>query len=1095
MTGTDRKRLITGGDSSPLAPELRQAILRADEIDLAVAFIKSSGLALIFDSLVQRVTEEPQANLRILTSDYLNVTDPAALRQLMRLAERGADIRVFESKETSFHLKTYIFVRTEDETLIGDAFVGSSNLSKTALTSGLEWNYRVITPDSNSVDGAGPFETIRQEFTALFHSNGTKPLTHQWIDRYEQNRPDIVPKIAPGSDDPEPEPATPTDEQSAALHALKETRADGYQRGLVVMATGLGKTFLAAFDAQQLGAHRVLFVAHREEILLQAEETFQRVMPRTRVGRYYGDSRDSEAHMLFASVQTLHRASHLDRFPADHFDYIVVDEFHHAAASTYLKLLQHFRPKFLLGLTATPDRSDQSDILQLCDDNLVYNRNLFDGISAGLLCPFSYYGIYDENVNYEEIPWRNGRFDPNALSTKLATLGRARHALNEWRQKGLKRTLAFCISTRHADFMAEQFNRSGVPSVSVHTRSDIDRHDAIEKLNNGSVNVIFSVDLFNEGVDVPDIDTVMMLRPTDSKVLFLQQIGRGLRRSDKKDRLVILDFIGNHKGFLNKPQALFGVEGTGSKLADFARKVQSQQQTLLPEGCFANYDLEIINFLQSLNPAGIEDEYQSLKSSMGRRPTLLEVYRAGISIPKLRKQYGSWWAFIDQVADLDQEEKQVLEKAAGFLEAIETTRMTKSFKMVLLEALIENDGFKHPLTIGAISEASRNILLRRPKLQADLTESHRHLESVDETEWMRYWRKNPIAAWVGENQSQESETLFTLEDDRLIPKLTLPEGLVPVLGTMLKELVDYRLSTYQERLAPDTPEPDNVVPFGDEQRGADLPYFPNIRIACGHFKTGTADAEEYVNPGDGYGRLDPNTHFIAQASGSSMDGGKTPIRDGDYLLLERIRPTNAGSITGSTMAIERQDEGGDNQYLLRVVTKQNDGQYVLRANNPDYEDLPADESMRTFARLKAVIDPFDLAVGQSFMREDIPPLFGETFNHGSWNQGHIVLREQGAHVLLVTLNKQGRQKDHRYQDYFIDEQTFHWQSQNSTSPANPKGRELIEHRSRGFDIHLFVRENKLGPDGKAAPFRYYGKVDYLRHEGEKPVSVTFQLQR
>ena len=1093
MPANERKRLLTGGASNPLAPELRHAILKADEIDLAVAFVKSSGLDLIFDALAQRVTEEPTAQLRILTSDYLYVTDPSALRQLMRLAERGADVRVFETFKTSFHLKTYIFMRTDDGKLIGDAFVGSSNISETALTTGLEWNYRVVTPDDHGTDGAIPFQSIRSEFESLFNAEPVRALTHQWIDRYEHNRPDILPAVAPGSDDAEPEPAKPTHEQESALNALKETRANGYRRGLVVMATGLGKTFLAAFDAQQMGAHRVLFIAHREEILLQAEETFQRVMPKTRVGRYYGDSRDSEAHMLFASVQTLHRASHLERFAPDHFDCIVVDEFHHAAANTYLRLLQHFQSKFLLGLTATPDRADQSDILSLCDDNLVYNRNLFDGINAGLLCPFSYHGIFDENVDYEEIPWRNGRFDPDTLSTKLATLGRARHALKEWREKGLQRTLAFCISTRHADFMADQFKRNGVPSVSVHTRSDIDRHDAIQRLNEGAVSVVFSVDLFNEGVDVPDIDTVMMLRPTDSKVLFLQQIGRGLRRSEKKERLIILDFIGNHKGFLNKPQALFGIEGTGSKLSEFANRVRSQQQTLLPEGCFANYDLEIINFLQSLNPTGIEDEYKSLKTTMGRRPTLLEVYRAGISISKLRKQYGSWWAFLDQIADLDQAEKQVLEEAAGFLKTVETTSMTKSFKMVLLEALIENSGFEHPLTVTAISDASRKILLRRPQLQADLKEDHRDLASIDQTDWMKYWRKNPIAAWIGEYRSEQSETLFTLEDDRLIPKLTLPERLVSTLGGMLKELVDYRLSTYQERLPGNMTEPDNVVPFSGE-RGADLPYFPNIRIACGHFKTGTADAEEYVNPGDGYGQVDPNTHFIAQASGESMNGGKNPIRDGDYLLLERINPNNAGSITGSTMAIERQDESGDNQYLLRVVTKQSDGQYMLRANNPDYEDLPAAESMRTFARLKAVIDPFDLAIGQTFMREEIPPLFSDTFKHGSWNQGHIVLREQGVHVLLVTLNKQGRQRDHRYQDYFIDEQTFHWQSQNGTSPATTKGREIIEHRSRDIDIHLFVRENKLGPDGKAAPFRYYGKVDYLSHEGERPMSVTFQIQ-
>jgi hypothetical protein len=227
-----------------------------------------------------------------------------------------------------------------------------------------------------------------------------------------------------------------------------------------------------------------------------------------------------------------------------------------------------------------------------------------------------------------------------------------------------------------------------------------------------------------------------------------------------------------------------------------------------------------------------------------------------------------------------------------------------------------------------------------------------------------------------------------------------------------------------------------------------------------------------------------------------MNGGKNPIRDGDYLLLELVSPTNAGSITGTIMAIERQDRTGEDQYLLRGVTKQRDGSYVLVANNRDYEDLHVTpemaEELRTLARLKAVIDPLELAVGESFMREEIPPLFGAEFNPGNWNSGHVVLPERNAHVLLVTLNKQGKSVDHRYLDRWIDDHTFQWSSQNSATPENKRGREIIEHEKLGITLHLFVRETKLS-GGKAAPFTYHGKVRYKTHEGSAPMSVLLEV--
>lgn len=272
----------------------------------------------------------------------------------------------------------------------------------------------------------------------------------------------------------------------------------------------------------------------------------------------------------------------------------------------------------------------------------------------------------------------------------------------------------------------------------------------------------------------------------------------------------------------------------------------------------------------------------------------------------------------------------------------------------------------------------------------------------------------------------------------------------------------------------------------------ELPFFPNIKIACGHFKTGHSDAEEYRSLGPGHGKLDPARHFIARASGNSMNGGKNPIQDGDYLLLERVTPNSAGSITGLIMAIERQVTG-DNQYLLRLVTKPSPGCYILRATNPDYEDLEADEDMRTFARFKKILDPLELALGQEFMREDIPALFGEEFNPGNWHSGHVVLNDHRTHILLVTLNKQGKSEEHRYHDYWVDESTFHWQSQNSTTPESKRGKELIEHQSKGIAIQLFVRERKL-TGNKAAPFTYHGPVTYARHKGSAPMSIEWRVQ-
>lgn len=805
--------LATGGAGDPLLPRILRSIRVASEIDLCVSFVLSSGLDLVFDPLVRAVEggkegdeRWPGTRLRILTSDYLNVTEPRALRRLMLLAQRGAEIRVFESGRAAFHPKAYIFMGCAHEGQRWDeAFVGSSNLTRSGLTEGIEWNLRVEQNPDSSPSETARFREIRGAFEALFRHEATVPLSFDWIEAYEDRRPHIAPQVVPPADQEAVRlpPPTPHAIQVEALKSLDASRAEGNGRGLVVMATGLGKTWLAAFDAVAMEAKRVLFVAHREEILLQAESTFQRILPKSRVGHYTGSRKEAEADLVFASVQTLARDEHEDAFAPDHFDYVVVDEFHHAAAPTYRRVLSRLQPRFLLGLTATPERTDHSDILSLCDDNLVFRCDLLEGIRRGFLSPFRYFGIWDESVDYREIPWRNGRFDPHALENKLATKKRARHALVEWREKGRRRTLAFCVSRTHADFMAEEFSRNGVAAASVHGTSDWDREKALKALAEGGLEVVFSVDLFNEGVDVPTVDTVLMLRPTESRILFLQQLGRGLRKADGKDDLVVLDFIGNHRSFLAKPLAILGDEAGRGSGEELISRLNSDDLEL-PPGCFLSFDLEFLDFLKEMVRRTPEGHLHALADALGHRPTAAEFFRDGGDWKKgawdVPKPERHWWAFLQKEGLLSEAEEACLATHKEFLQEVETSRMTKSYKMILLRTFLDLDGFRKPPRLGELAEAGRWEMARRSRLaHADIPEEYYPLAEVSPKAWLHYWKKNPIRHWLRRKASVESLPFWTDQSGRFQATFSVDPDYIDTLSAMVHELVDYRLAQYRDR--------------------------------------------------------------------------------------------------------------------------------------------------------------------------------------------------------------------------------------------------------------------------------------------------------
>jgi superfamily II DNA or RNA helicase/HKD family nuclease/diadenosine tetraphosphate (Ap4A) HIT family hydrolase len=777
--------VIRGGED-PFLPHLRASLDRARDADLAVAFVMESGVRGVIEHLRDLLGRG--GRLRLVTGDYLGVTEPDALAHLLDL-EGDVHLRAYEAGDGSFHPKAYLFRHPDCS---GTAYVGSSNLSATALGAGVEWNYRVIS--SRDANGFGD---VVAAFEALFCHPKTRPLTAEWIEAYRRRRvrAAVSEAVVPAADAPPP-PPQPHAVQQEALLALEKTRAEGNQAGLVVLATGLGKTWLAAFDTGREEYRKVLFVAHRDEILTQALETFRRIRPHASLGRYTGAEKAPDADVLFASVQTLGKLSHLRQFTADAFDYVVIDEFHHAAAATYRRLIGHFAPKFLLGLTATPERADGGDLLALCQENLVYRCDLVQGIERDLLCPFHYFGVPDD-VDYTNIPWRSSRFDEEALTAAVATQKRAENVLEQYQDKAGERTLAFCCSQRHADFMAQFFRQHEVRAVAVHSGpGSAPRAASLEQLEDGQLDVVCCVDMFNEGVDLPRVDTVMMLRPTESQVIWLQQLGRGLRRAEGKDRLTVIDYIGNHREFLVKVRALFTLGAGDAEVARILNMASAARITLSPN-CEVTYDLQAIDILRGLlrlsQPEEMVAYYRDFKERCRARPRAVEALHDGQDPRSVRPRYASWLEFVESMGDLSEGQRRLLGEVGDFLKVVEKTDMTRSFKMVVLRALLNREALPGAIGLDGLTEEFARVARWSAALRKDVAES-----LDDHTRLRRYLEKNPVKAWVG-GKGTGGRTYFALEGGNFRTTFDVPNELRGEFHDLVAELVEWRLAAYLSR--------------------------------------------------------------------------------------------------------------------------------------------------------------------------------------------------------------------------------------------------------------------------------------------------------
>jgi superfamily II DNA or RNA helicase/HKD family nuclease len=668
--------------------------------DFSVSFIKVAGLVLLFDDIENALKRG--AHGRILTSTYQNFTDIGSLERFLSLQERypnfecHLDFNSFD--DNGFHTKGYLFNRGDYQEIV----IGSSNITRFALLKNMEWDLAVSAGSSDPV-----FLQIRQEFDHLWEK--TNPLTRDIIKKYTIHLEYAIESWDMDLVDPEDNrPIHPNYMQRAALKEIKRYRDMGQDKALVVAATGSGKTYLSAFDALNFGAKRLLYIVHRDTILREAMGTFMRVFGTSRTyGLYSGDVHDLEKDFIFASNQLL--ARHLELFDKNEFDYIIIDEVHHAAASTYREIMNHFTPQFMLGLTATPDRMDAQNVYELFHNNVPYDLRLREALENSLIVPFKYYGIHDNQISYEDVD------NPEKMRQTILQIASSLHCdfikeqIEKYRQKDKKlRCIGFCHSVEHARLMAEGMSQLGYECTYLSGSNDTgERIKAFQDLQDKDkpLEIIFTVDILNEGVDIPSINMVLFLRPTQSSTIFIQQLGRGLRHYEDKEYLTVLDFIAN--SYLRSVQIALALgslsqSGTVDKRT-IADHVRTDFSAIAIPGLEIHFDKdseeEILRSIEHTNFNQInflKADYQNFKEYLklkpGEFPMHTDFLNAEVSADLLRytRKYESYYDFLEKIGEpnvpfFNPNEVAVIRTLSFFLPLI------RPYEYEIIQALLEGE--------------------------------------------------------------------------------------------------------------------------------------------------------------------------------------------------------------------------------------------------------------------------------------------------------------------------------------------------------------------------------------------------------------------
>lgn len=788
------------GDKDHLYPKLKQSFKTATTIDIIVSFLMESGVKLLLQDLKEAL--DRGVKIRILTGNYLKITQPQALYLLKSELGDTVDLRFYNNPNKSFNPKAYMFHNPLDS----EIYIGSSNISRGALTSSIEWNYRFLKSNAPN-----DFKVFYDTFEDLFN-NHSLVITDEVLKDYSKQwtRPNIYKDLEKeeSKEDKVVNIFEPRGAQIEALYSLDKSREEGFDKGLVVAATGIGKTYLAAFDSAKY--QRILFVAHREEIIKQAAQSFKNVRNSDDIGFFYANQKDTNNSFIFALVQTLGKDEYLNEkyFARDYFDYIVVDEFHHAVSNNYNKIINYFTPKFLLGLTATPERLDSKDVFALCDYNMVYEVRLKDAINKGWLVPFKYYGIYDETVNYEDIDYKYGKYDDKQLEEALMLNKRGELILNHYQKYNSQRAMGFCSSRHHAEYMAKVFNENKVSAAAVYSgeRGEYseERDIALAKLTSGELKVIFSVDMFNEGLDVPQIDMVMFLRPTQSPTIFLQQLGRGLRKAKDKKCLNVLDFIGNYKKANLVPFLLSGKEYSAAEC-----KKNKQGDYEFPEECIVDFDFRIIDIFKKQAEREmkvkdkIKEQFDIVSDMLGHRPSRVELFtymddNVYQNIRSKNKSMDPFKNYLEYIKENDElsydEEKLYNSRGREFINMIETTSMSKTYKMPVLLAFYNDGDIKMEISEDDIYKSFYDFY-RKGSNKVDMLKdkSTSDFMSWDKKKYISLAKNNPIKFLIkthGDFFKEKDNCILALQDDlkELISSKAFKEHML--------DAIDLRVETY-----------------------------------------------------------------------------------------------------------------------------------------------------------------------------------------------------------------------------------------------------------------------------------------------------------
>lgn len=685
-------RLLNNQEGSSIWEQIKHELLTCENYTFAVAFITDSmvsNLKPIFKDLSRRGIKG-----RILTSTYLYFNQPAVFQELLKIP----NIEVKIAEVDGFHQKGYIFQHQGYQTII----IGSANLTTNALMRNYEWSLRI-----NSLDSGDIVDQVRSN-VELEWKNASN-LTNEWITSYsftyKKNYKQSLQYQELDSEN-DTRIIKPNQMQKDALEQLRLLREKGKQRGLIISATGTGKTYLGAFDVKSTNPKKMLFLAHREQILEKSKESFSRIIggKKTDYGLYTGNSRNKNAKYVFATVQTLSKSNHLSLFDRDEFDYILIDEVHHAGAETYQKIMNYFQPKFYLGMTATPDRNDDFNVFKLFNYNVAYEIRLPQALEEDMLCPFHYVGISDytfkdNRVNEAIDSYNNEKGNhknEQKIVEQLSSQERVKYILDQTKYYGYSgdvlHGLIFCSGVAESVSLAKELTRQGSPSKALSGNdSEVKRRSVVKDLEKGIIKYIVTVDIFNEGIDIPCINQVVFLRNTNSNIVYIQQLGRGLRKSKGKEYVEILDFIGNYKNNYIIPVAL---TDDSSYSKDNARATTSMEPTI---GVSTIYFEQIAKekIFDSIRQAkfdsmrNLRTVYNEMKKRVGRIPLLQDFIKFNSIDPVIlsnkEKNYANFLIKMGEQINISDYENKIL----SFLD-VELLNGKRRHELILLDLLINN---------------------------------------------------------------------------------------------------------------------------------------------------------------------------------------------------------------------------------------------------------------------------------------------------------------------------------------------------------------------------------------------------------------------